>query len=436
MDANKIGKFISVLRKEKGLTQSALAEKLNISNRTVSKWENGDGYPDITILPELARIFGVSVDEIIRGERAESFDSANQTKFEAVFTDSKKQWMKTFKCIFDSASKQGVPHIVALLSGLLIYLIARTNIFKIDLVFVINMYKWLGIFLIVFAVLLMLLPVFQASAHMRKIKLTYQGIPQKHCKFADKIYLEMGDDARGSMYYHYEDITKFIIDEDLYIIVFNKKVFLYIPKNSIEENKQGEFESLIASCSKDVYDTSTRKKVKKVFKILYIALIFVTLAIFGFYHYVSSPDYFYTKLYDKQQYYFDNKVEFNRGLDNVKSDIEIQKEVEEEGNAAYYGDKFITLDKISDVEITTESVCFDSYNDEDIYSGYVYFEGEGIPTPKDMNFYEGELDKTEPTFIEEDNVYLIGKDKNGSLTKNEWFLVMPLEDNWYYCECH
>ena len=69
MDNLKIGKFIASLRKEKELTQAALAERLNISNRTVSKWENGDGLPDISILPELAAELEVSTDELLAGER-------------------------------------------------------------------------------------------------------------------------------------------------------------------------------------------------------------------------------------------------------------------------------------------------------------------------------------------------------------------------------
>ena len=62
MDSKKTGAFIAALRKEKGYTQANLAELLNISNRTVSKWENGDGFPDITILPDIALVFGITVD--------------------------------------------------------------------------------------------------------------------------------------------------------------------------------------------------------------------------------------------------------------------------------------------------------------------------------------------------------------------------------------
>ncbi|MBR4073036.1 MAG: helix-turn-helix domain-containing protein [Clostridia bacterium] len=69
MDAKSIGVLISKLRKKKGLTQSKLAEKLNISDKTVSRWESGLGYPEITQFPELAKIFGVTVDFLMTGER-------------------------------------------------------------------------------------------------------------------------------------------------------------------------------------------------------------------------------------------------------------------------------------------------------------------------------------------------------------------------------
>lgn len=71
MDQKKIGEFICRLRKEKGLTQAELSEKLGISNRTVSKWENGDGLPDIAMLPELSKQLGITVDELLSAERKE-----------------------------------------------------------------------------------------------------------------------------------------------------------------------------------------------------------------------------------------------------------------------------------------------------------------------------------------------------------------------------
>ena len=65
MNKQAIGKTIAELRKEKGLTQNALADLLGISNKTVSKWESGLGYPEVTQFPAIAKIFDVSVDYIM-----------------------------------------------------------------------------------------------------------------------------------------------------------------------------------------------------------------------------------------------------------------------------------------------------------------------------------------------------------------------------------
>lgn len=71
MDNKAIGRFIAKQRKAKDLTQSELAEKLNISNKTVSKWETGEGLPDVSLLPELSETLGVSVDELLNAELKE-----------------------------------------------------------------------------------------------------------------------------------------------------------------------------------------------------------------------------------------------------------------------------------------------------------------------------------------------------------------------------
>lgn len=69
MNSKKLGTTISHLRKKCGLTQERLAQKLNISNKTISRWESGGGYPEITQLPALASVFGVTVDYLLNGER-------------------------------------------------------------------------------------------------------------------------------------------------------------------------------------------------------------------------------------------------------------------------------------------------------------------------------------------------------------------------------
>ena len=65
-----IGKRIAHLRKEKGLTQEELAQHMGISPQAVSKWENDQTCPDISALPKLARLFGVTVDELLEGKAA------------------------------------------------------------------------------------------------------------------------------------------------------------------------------------------------------------------------------------------------------------------------------------------------------------------------------------------------------------------------------
>jgi len=70
MDAKSIGNTISKLRKQAGMTQAELATILRISDKTVSKWENGLGYPDIIMFPQLASLFNVSIDELMMGEKS------------------------------------------------------------------------------------------------------------------------------------------------------------------------------------------------------------------------------------------------------------------------------------------------------------------------------------------------------------------------------
>lgn len=69
MDAKSVGNTIANLRRKCGYTQLALAKQLDVSDKTVSKWENGQGYPDVTVFPRLASVFGVSIDYLMLGEK-------------------------------------------------------------------------------------------------------------------------------------------------------------------------------------------------------------------------------------------------------------------------------------------------------------------------------------------------------------------------------
>ncbi len=76
MDKKTLGSFISALRRAQGLTQQEVADRLMISNRAVSRWERDEAMPDITLLPAIADLFGVTVDELLRGERLRTTESA------------------------------------------------------------------------------------------------------------------------------------------------------------------------------------------------------------------------------------------------------------------------------------------------------------------------------------------------------------------------
>ena len=68
MDCSKIGNLILSLRKERGWTQKQLADKMNISDKTISKWEKGLGCPDVSLLKELSEILEVNIEKILQGD--------------------------------------------------------------------------------------------------------------------------------------------------------------------------------------------------------------------------------------------------------------------------------------------------------------------------------------------------------------------------------
>ncbi len=74
MNQEKIGKFISELRKEKNMTQQELADKLGVTDRAISHWENGRRLPDYSLLPTLCEILSISINELFRGERISKED--------------------------------------------------------------------------------------------------------------------------------------------------------------------------------------------------------------------------------------------------------------------------------------------------------------------------------------------------------------------------
>lgn len=149
MDQIKVGNFIAAMRKEQGLTQEGLGEKLGVTNKTISRWETGKYMPDIDKLQELSTCLGVSVNELLSGEKIENQDDfvkiADANLVEVLNLHSafslqekisfyKRKWIKEHKTYIIMwviiwfallaaaiAFKNPVGFLVLLLAGLVIY---------------------------------------------------------------------------------------------------------------------------------------------------------------------------------------------------------------------------------------------------------------------------------------------------------------------------
>ena len=98
MDAMKTGALIAALRKEKGWSQTELAEHLGVTNKAISRWETGRGYPDVELLPQLAKELGVTISELLEGERTPAPPAVEeQMEFlcESTGREKKLRWVVT-----------------------------------------------------------------------------------------------------------------------------------------------------------------------------------------------------------------------------------------------------------------------------------------------------------------------------------------------------
>jgi transcriptional regulator with XRE-family HTH domain/DNA-directed RNA polymerase subunit RPC12/RpoP len=118
MDQIKIGKFIAERRKQEKLTQAQLAEKLNITDRAISKWENGRAMPDTSIMLELCEILKISVNELLCGEKI-SMENNNQ-KNEQLLLDMSKELEQKNKTVWTSMWVIMGISLTALLTGIFV----------------------------------------------------------------------------------------------------------------------------------------------------------------------------------------------------------------------------------------------------------------------------------------------------------------------------
>ncbi len=152
MDLRKIGKFIASKRQEKNFTQESLAEELDVSNRAVSKWERGICLPDAGNMAKLCKLFNVSYNELLSGEKISKTDyekkaEKNFEEFAKIETAQNKKfflyenvigWMSSIVfmiLIFTASFADGIPdwaRIVLILFGLVLFFIGVSFCIKIE----------------------------------------------------------------------------------------------------------------------------------------------------------------------------------------------------------------------------------------------------------------------------------------------------------------
>lgn len=115
MNQKEVGSFISKLRKEQGLTQAALGAKIGVTNKTVSRWENGDYMPDIGIMSNLCEELGITVNELISGKKLEAADYEAQAEKNLVWTLKELNYLKKTQRIADALGSMGVGLLASLL---------------------------------------------------------------------------------------------------------------------------------------------------------------------------------------------------------------------------------------------------------------------------------------------------------------------------------
>ena len=93
MEAKKFGQFIAGIRKEKKMTQAELAEKIHVTDKAISRWERGLGFPDIQTLEPLAQVLGISVLELMRSEKKKPTGDMDTQKLSIL----RRRWLRCFK---------------------------------------------------------------------------------------------------------------------------------------------------------------------------------------------------------------------------------------------------------------------------------------------------------------------------------------------------
>ncbi len=129
-----MGSFLAALRKANGYTQQEVADKLNVSNKTVSKWECDDGCPEIMMLPAIAELYSVTVDEILKGERIQKVTSEQEVQKEQKENTGKRVKYLVEKALTQYKNKSIIAITLSVVGAILPYFVSM--IFGYDFIFI------------------------------------------------------------------------------------------------------------------------------------------------------------------------------------------------------------------------------------------------------------------------------------------------------------
>lgn len=115
MNQVQIGKFIAELRKEKHMTQAELGEKVGVTNKTVSRWENGNYMPDISVMQLLCKTLDISINELISGRHLSEIDYKEKAESNLIFSFNQVESIRREKRIIDFFSGAGTGLLVSAL---------------------------------------------------------------------------------------------------------------------------------------------------------------------------------------------------------------------------------------------------------------------------------------------------------------------------------
>lgn len=229
MNYETIGKFIQSKRKEKGLTQKELAEKLGVTDKAVSKWERGLGCPDVSILEILANELDTSILEILKGRTIEN---------EIIKVTEANDYVKETIKFTKNKTKEIINKIIVFLTILISILLLILNIENIISVNKKYEYDFNNE------------TVIEMKKQLNKLKTNIELIEQNQGKYKDEEYKEISQDLKyikeklnNSKILKYEDNIKLTI-KDIYIIDDNTILDLYGIKILKELEKYNEEEQL------------------------------------------------------------------------------------------------------------------------------------------------------------------------------------------------